>query len=214
MDLTACYKKIIGRLNRRAYQAQVILTTPKLTPWELRFLSESLLSNIWLDWNEFTKSILMASCNGSLDRSGNTIMARPSINTEERIRYEFKKYSNGGSPNASGVDFGPLEPTWAHSQYVIPAIQGLAPGNSSRLQSAYGNATLVGHKRIHAVRNATAHKSRHNRIDIAALRANYITEHYLDPIDIIWGFDKHDRSKIAIFQWLEDLIDIADIATS
>ena len=133
-------------------------------------------------------------------------------NCENRIAYEIKQYGGGSLVKPEKIFSGSIEPTWAHPDRIIACITGLAPSNTFALQMAFGSAGLFGPKRIHLVRNACAHKSRLNRNDVRSLRSLYLTNHFLDPIDIIWGSNSSTNS-IAIFEWIEDLENIADLAT-
>ena len=216
MTLIRSYTRITSRLSRRHEQATSILEDYEndlFSPWEFRFLSEALLSNLWIDWNVFVKQVLVLSCNGSITRNGLVVPARvASDNSENRITYEVKQHNNGARINPTNTFSGPIEPTWAHPDRIISYITGLAPSNTPALQIAFGSAGLFGPKRIHLVRNACAHKSKLNRKDVMALRNLYLTNHFLDPIDIIWGSNPSTYS-IAIFEWIEDLGVIADLAT-
>lgn len=216
MTIAGSYTRIAGRLSRRRDQATSILddhVNSILTPWEFRFLAEALLFNLWIDWNVFVKQVLVLSCNGSTTRSGLLIPPRPvPDNSERRITYELKQHSMGEKVHPTKIFSGSIEPTWAHPDRIIASISGLAPSNESALQMAFGSAGLFGPKRIHLVRNACAHKSKSNRTDVLSLRSQYSTKHYLDPVDIIWGSNLTTNS-IAIFEWIEDLENIADLAT-
>jgi hypothetical protein len=218
MNFTKCYVRISGRLSRRHRQATLILNdhvNGVLSPWEFRFLGEALLANLWIDWNIFVKQVLLLSCNGSITRSGVIVPMRPSAdNSESRITYEFIQYSKNLTVNPTKIYSGSIEPTWAHPDRIIGCITGLAPSNTNALQGAFGSAGLFGPKRIHLIRNACAHKSKHNRKDVMrTLRGLYLTNHFKDPIDIIWGSNPTTNS-IAIFEWIDDLINIADLATN
>lgn len=216
MDLGPNYVQLIARLSRRRAQATAILDDQArgvLHPWELRFLGESLLSNIWLDWNNFVKHVLVVSCAGSSTRANLPILARTvADNTEARIRHEFKRYSKGRSPAPGTVDNGQVEPTWAHPDYLVTCLTGLAPSNVVVLQGAFGSGGLAGSRRIHLVRNACAHKSKANRVSVKGLRALYRTPHFMDPVDILWG--KSAANGIAIYEWILDLETMADLATA
>lgn len=216
MTLSTHYTHISGRLARRRMQANTILldyANSALTPWKLRFLSESLLSNIWIDWNNFVKGIFIESCNGTTTRRGAVIPPRAvADNSPERICYEVKQLAGGNNIQAGKVYAGSQDPTWANPDKIIACITGLAPVNANTLQQAFGAGNLVGHKRIHLVRNACAHKSRSNRLDVMALKTTYSTTHYYDPVDIIWGANSSTKS-IAIFEWISDLETMADLAT-
>lgn len=216
MPLSSSYIRIVGRLARRRIQANSILldnANSALTPWELRFLSESLLSNIWLDWNTFVKEIFIESCGGTTTRQGIVVPARPvADNCAARICYEVKQYAAGHGTQVGKTYLGPLDPTWANPEKIIACITGLDPANVSTLQQAFGAGNLVGHKRIHLVRNACAHRSRLNRAGIKTLTTAYTTKHFYDPIDIIWGSNA-STNAIAIFEWIADLETMADIAT-
>lgn len=216
MTLSRSYARITSRLSRRHEQATSILedsVNGLLSPWEFRFLAEALLSNLWIDWNVFVKQVLVLSCKGSIARNGLVVPARVAPdNSENRITYEVKQLSTGAKVKPNTTFSGHIEPTWAHPDRIVSYINGLAPSNTSALQNAFGSAGLFGPKRIHLVRNACAHKSKRNRMDVWALRSVYPTSHFLDPIDIIWGSNPYTYS-IAIFEWIEDLGDIADLAT-
>ena len=216
MSLIKSYVRINSRLSRRRKQATSIFDDSmkgNLSPWEFRFLAESLLSNLWIDWNIFVKEILVLSCKGTSTRSGATVLARAvPDNSEARITYEVNQHSKGNKVNSTNIFSGAVEPTWAHPERIITCITGLASSNTPALQMAFGAAGLFGPKRIHLVRNSCAHKSRLNRYDVWSLRSLYVTKHFLDPIDIIWGSNLSTNS-IAIFEWIEDLEYIADLAT-
>lgn len=214
--LNSRYIKIAGRIAHRRNQANNIFldhANSLLNPWELRFLSESLLSNIWIDWNEFVKSVFIDSCAGTITRLGHIIPPRALANNRpERICYEVKQISSGNNIHPSKVYSGTQDPTWANPDKIISCINGLAPANANTLLQAFGAGNLIGHKRIHLVRNACAHKSRINRSSIKNLLASYPTKHFYDPVDIIWGTNATSQS-IAIFEWLSDLETIAALST-
>lgn len=216
MALSSSYIRIAGRLARRRLQANSILldyASAKLTPWELRFLSESLLSNIWLDWNTFVKDVFIQSCGGTTTRQGVNVPARAvPDNCPARICYEVKQYAAGSNAQVGKTYSGPLDPTWANPDRIIACITGLGPANASTLQQAFGAGNLVGHRRIHLVRNACAHKSRLNRAGVKGLTTTYPTPHFYDPIDVIWG-NNLSTNAIAIFEWIADLETMADAAT-
>lgn len=216
MTLTGSHARVVGRLSRRRGQATSILDdhlNGLLSPWEFRFLAEALLSNLWIDWNIFVKQVLVLSCNESITRSGVVMPARAlPDNSESRITYEVKQYGRGDPAYPTKTFSGSVEPTWAHPDKIIAYISGLAPSNASTLLMAFGSGGLFGPKRIHLLRNACAHKSKLNRNEVLTLRSLYFTKHFLDPIDIIWGGNLSTNS-IAIFEWIEDLEDIADLAT-
>lgn len=216
MALSIRYTRISGRLARRRMQANTILldhANSALTPWKLRFLSESLLSNIWIDWNNFVRDLFIESCNGTISRSGTVIPPRAvTDNSPSRICYEVKQLASGNNVQAGKIYSGSQDPTWANPDKIIACITGLAPANASTLQQAFGAGNLVGHKRIHLVRNACAHKSRQNRAGVMALTITYPTTHFYDPVDIIWGTNASTKS-IAIFEWISDLETMADLAT-
>lgn len=176
-------------------------------------MSESLLSNIWIDWNNFVKDIFIESCNGTITRRGTIILPRAvADNSPERICYEVRQLALGNNIQVDKIYSGPQDPTWANPDKIIACITGLAPANVSTLQQAFGSGNLVGHKRIHLVRNACAHKSRLNRANVMALLTFYPTKHFYDPVDIIWGTNASTKS-IAIFEWISDLETMADLAT-
>jgi hypothetical protein len=185
----------------------------KLTPWKLRFLSESLLSNIWIDWNNFVKDVFIESCSGTISRRGTVIPPRSvADNCPERICYEVKQLIAGKNVQLNKIYSGQIDTTWANPDKIITCITGLAPANVNTLQQAFGAGNLVGHKRIHLVRNACAHKNRLNRAAVLALKTSYPTIHFYDPVDIIWGTSASTKS-IAIFEWISDLETMADLAT-
>ena len=214
MNLVGSYVQIVGRLDRRRRQANSILADVSLTPWERRFLTESLVSNVWLDWSTFVKQVFVASCNGSPTRSGTYVTPRAVLdNSEPRIRHEISSIYRNRNSVPGHVDIGKSEPTWADAWKIVTYINGLAPSNAATLLSAFGAGNLTGTKRVHLVRNACAHKSRYNRTEVSQLRATYITDHYLDPVDIAWGINLATNG-IAIYEWLSDMEIMADIATS
>lgn len=217
MTLTKSYLRISGRLLRRQKQATLIYDdhmSGVSSLWEFRFLSEALLSNLWIDWNIFVKQVLLSSCNGSITRSGVIVPARSAPdNSTSRITYEFMQHSKNAPVKTTNTFSGSIEPTWAHPDRIISCITGLAPSNTTALQNAFGSAGLYGPKRIHLVRNACAHKSKFNCNEVVrTLRSKYLINNFKHPIDIIWGSNPSTNS-IAIFEWIVDLEDIANLAT-
>lgn len=217
MSLGTRYTQISARLARRRVQANAIFidnANSVLTPWELRFLSESLLSNLWIDWNDFVKEIFIESCGGTITRSGVVVPPRVvADNSLERICYEVKQIGSGNNVQPGKIYVGPQDPTWANPDKIIACVTGLAPANAGTLQQAFGSGNLLGHRRIHLVRNACAHKSRINRASVKALLIHYPAKHFYDPVDIIWGTNVVTQS-IAIFEWISDLETMADLATA
>lgn len=217
MTFTRSYLKITHRLSRRHNQATAILDeyqNGNLPLWKFRFLSEALLSNLWIDWNNFVKQMLLLSCQGSITRSGIIVLARAALdNSESRIAYEFTQHSKKATINPIKTHTGSNEPTWAHPDRIIQCITGLAPSNLTSLTNAFGSSGLFGPRRIHLVRNTCAHKSVINRTNlIHNLRPVYYTNNFREPIDIIWG-NNLSTNSIAIFEWIDDLSIVADLAT-
>jgi hypothetical protein len=211
------YGWIEGRLEKRRLQADAIFdryTAKEINAWRFRFLSEALVANLWLDWNAFVKELILLSCNGGTTRTGVVVAPRPAANNSEaRITYEFRQHATGKPVNPAAVHTSVVEPTWAHPGTIITSITGLGVGNVGTLQSAFGAAGLTGQRRLHLVRNATAHKTRHMRNEVKNLRSVYSTDHFVEPIDIIWG-TVPGTTEIAIYEWIDDLLTIADLATS
>jgi len=135
-----------------------------------------------------------------------------SDNSEDRIAYEVWQFGLGNTPKPSGSIRKGWEPTWADSSKIIKSVHGLKSSNYLTLLSAFGALGLDGPKRMRVVRNACAHKTRLNRNEVGQLRIYYLNTHFLEPIDIIWGIS-HSRNSIAVFEWIEDLESIADLAT-
>lgn len=209
------YNKIVARISRRRSQCDHILdrqTSGQLNPWEFRFLSESLLSNAWIDWNDFVKTVLLKSCGGTTLRSGATVAPRIGDNSEARIRYEVAQLAQGRAPKPGKVTSGGIEPTWAHAARIVATVSGLGVANATALSGAFSAGGLVGPGRMQLVRNACAHKSIDNWKAVEMLRTYYVANRYLSPIDIIWAENANTKS-FAIYEWLEHLEDIADLAT-
>jgi hypothetical protein len=216
MSLGACYTRVLGRLNRRRAQAAAIdadYAANALAPWERRFLSESLLSNTWLDWNDCVRDVLSESCLGTVRRNGQPVAPRVAPNNSlERIRHEVKRFTLGQPPSATAVDPGPMEPTWARPDKLVTVLGGLQPSNLSELVNAFGS-NIIGPRRIQLVRNACAHKSIFNRKAVYAIKGAYTATLYKDPIDIIWALDPQAQNATAFESWVADLEQIADLAT-
>lgn len=215
--LPGAYSWLGGRLDRRIAQANSLqrdYASQLLVPWRFRFLSESLLANTWLDWNEFVRMVILISCSGGTTRSGIAVPVRLApLNSTARITYEFSQYGKGEVPKIGKVHSSIVEPTWANPASLIASITGLAPANYAQLQAAFGAGGLPGPARIQLVRNATAHKTPAMRAAAQALKAFYSVTHYLEPIDLIWGSDP-STAGIAIFDWIDDLRTISDLATA
>ncbi|MGZ5221862.1 MAG: hypothetical protein ACXWC7_17375, partial [Chitinophagaceae bacterium] len=142
--------------------------------WEFRFLSESLLSEIWQSWCLFSRILLLKSLRGCKVRDGGGVNARLGDNSWNRICYEASYAVRRRNVTPAGHHSFKMrqELTWGDPNVFIQAVQHFSPPNQAALLSAYG-MPLDGIKHLQKVRNSCAHKNIENILELRTLNSIY-----------------------------------------
>lgn len=194
-------------------RAEDIYTWPTSHPdWEFKYLSTSLLSDVWQNWCLFCRTIIMKSCMGATTRSETTIPPRTGFNSWQRISYEAKQAIHGNTVHHSRtVNFMRHEPTWGDQSALLRAIPTLAPHNAGSLMTGFG-LSLNAPKHLQTVRNACFHVNSETMSEVRRLMAFYVGRGLAHPTDIMWWLEPSSKAD-AIFFWLEEFEIIADQVT-
>lgn len=199
----ACFRK----------RAEAIYAWPTSHPdWEFKYLSTSLLSDVWQNWCLFCRTIIMKSCMGTQTRSGANIPPRAGLSSWQRISYEAKQATQGNTIHPSRtIIFMRHEPTWGDQSVLLRAIPSLAPHNASALITGFG-LSLYAPKHLQGVRNACFHINSETMSEVRRLVAFYVGRGLSHPSDIMWWLEPSSKAD-AIFFWLEEFEIIADQVT-
>ena len=207
------YKDLVKKHSCFRKRAENIYSWPTTHPdWEFKYLSTTLVSDVWQNWCLFCRNVVMQSCAGTKSRSGAIIPPRPSVNTCERISYEAKQAIHGNSLHPSKtLNFRRHEPTWGDQSSLLRAIPTLSPLNAVTLMTGFG-LSLNAPKHLQAVRNACFHTNSETMSEVKRLITFYIGRDLSHPTDIMWWLEPTSRAD-AIFYWLEEFEIIADQVT-
>lgn len=208
------YRKFVKRSETSRRRAESIYLWPTNRPdWEFKYLSASLLSDIWQTWCDFCRSVILKSCIGSKTKSGISVPPRPGLNSWGRIAYEATQAFKGRPIRPAGTTtFRRHEPTWGDQSLLIRAIPVLSPANRNSLIAGFG-LPFSAPRHIQAIRNACAHLNSESMNEIRRLMIYYNGTNLSHPIDIMWWLDPLSRTD-AVFTWIDELEIIADHVTS
>jgi len=186
----------------------------QIPSWQHRYLTESLVSDIWLSWCWFSRILIHKSLRGTKARDNKVISGRNTDNSWQKIGHECSKASqakNHSSPLPAGFMMR-REPTWGDISSLIKIVNALAPANRTQLLTALG-LPFNGPKHIQQVRNCAAHKTIENLITLRAdFSLSYTISSLATPYDIVWA-NKVGTADLAIDLWLNEIKTIAAIAT-
>ena len=187
----------------------------RVPQWQHRYLTESLMSEIWLTWCLFSRDVVHKSIRGTKARDSRIIVPRVGNNTWQTIGHQSRraaKSENHLTPTPPAFLMR-HEPTWGDSGSIIKIINTLMPANHGQLATAYG-LPLLGPRHLQLVRNCAAHKTVEN---LAYLRSNlaltYTFHNKATPAEVAWSL-KTGTPDLAIDLWIDDMRTIADVATS
>jgi hypothetical protein len=186
-----------------------------LPPWQHRYMTESLISDVWLSWCWFSRVLIHKSLRGTKARDNRVVLGRNGDNTWQRIGHECSKAAK--SENHTGALPANFlmrrEPTWGDIGSLIKMITALAPANQNQLLTAFG-LPLHGPKHIQLVRNCTAHKTIENIISLRSEFALvYAIQDIATPSEVAWA-QRIGTADLAIDLWLHEIRVIADVATA
>lgn len=212
--MISVYKKYLKRNFVLRERAECIYEWPNdASPWEFQYLSYTLLSDIWQNWCEFCREIIMLSCSGTTTRSGARVNARINDNSWQRVAYEAKQAIKGRAVQPGRlIQFRRHEPTWGDQRVLLTIIPVLAPTNTSDLLSCFGLPTYAP-KHIQTIRNACAHINSETISEVRSLLPLYRGRNFSHPLDLLWWIEPNNNSD-ALFFWLEELESIASLTTT
>lgn len=185
-----------------------------LPSWQHRYLTESLISEIWLTWCLFSRHLIHKSLRGTKARDNRPVTPRSGNNSWQTIGHQSRRAARldnlTPTPNTFHMRH---EPTWGDTRCIINIINTLAPANQAQLLTAFG-LPLQGPQHLQLVRNCAAHKTIENLIELRAnLSLTYLIHTKSTPAEVAWAL-KAGTPDLAINAWINDMRVIADVATS
>jgi len=204
------------RLNGYEQKSDTLqLQLGALPTWQHRYLTESLMSEIWLTWCLFSRNLIHKSLRGTKARNNQIITPRTGNNTWQTIGHQSKRASKSENHLTSTPTtfYMRYEPTWGDPGCIIKIITALAPANQVQLLTAFG-LPLQGPKHLQLVRNCAAHKTLENLMFLRMqLSLTYVIPNKATPAEIAWAL-RTGTPDLAIHAWLNDMKIIADVATA
>jgi len=183
--------------------------------WQHRYLTESLMSEVWLTWCLFSRNIIHKSLRGTKARNSQLIISRQGDNSWQAIGHQCKRAARSENQVAAIPPSFLMrnEPTWGDIGSIIKIINALNPSNQGQLTTAFG-LPLHGPKHLQLVRNCAAHKTIENLLNLRSqLSLTYTLHNKVTPSEVAWSL-KTGTSDLAINVWIDDMRTIADVATS
>lgn len=187
----------------------------KIPNWQHRYLTESLMSEVWLTWCHFSRDIVHKSIRGTKARDSRRIVSRAGNNSWQTIGHQSRRAANSQSHLTATPPMFLMrhEPTWGDAGSIIKIINALMPSNHAQLATAYG-LPLMGPKHLQLVRNCAAHKTIENLVYLRSnLALTYSFHSKATPAEVAWAL-KTGTPDLAIDVWIEDMRAIADVATA
>jgi len=211
--MESIYRAFVSNTSRFRTRSEHILTSSYTHSFEGAYLASQLISEIWLSWCRFCRSLIIASCNGSISRKGVVIQARSMNNNPGRVAYEFKQYKSGASPKPNGVITQAYnEPTWGDVSALLTVLPGLNPSNLASLSSGFG-LSLQGPQHLQITRNTIAHLNADGIRSFNQILIFYSGLPTRHPSDLIRWKDPVKNTQV-IFSWIDDLETIASTVTN
>jgi hypothetical protein len=204
------------RLTKYAARAAFLQSQLGQIPsWQHRYLTESLISDIWLSWCWFSRILIHKSLRGTKARDNTVINGRTGDNSWQYIGHQCSKAAlaqNHLGPAPSGFLMR-REPTWGDIGALIKIVTALTPANKNQLLTALG-LPFSGPKHIQIVRNCAAHKTIEN---LNFLRGQFILTYDISgaatPEEVVWA-NKLGSSDLAIDLWLHEMRIMGEVATA
>lgn len=186
----------------------------QIPPWQHRYLTESLISDIWLSWCWFSRVLIHKSVRGTKARDATKVAGRRGDNSWQRIGHQCNKAVRAQNDNgilAAGFQMR-FEPTWGDISALIKMVNTLAPANQGQLLTALG-LPFSGPKHMQIVRNCAAHKTVES---LSFLRSEFSLVYAISgvatPAEVVWA-NKVGTPDLAIDLWLHEMKIIGEVAT-
>lgn len=215
MSLYRLNSWLTARLNKYAARAAFLQSQiGRIPSWQHRYLTESLISDIWLSWCWFSRTLIHKSLRGTKAGDSAVIPGRSGDNSWQTIGHQCKRVLNSQNHNVSAPPGFAMrfEPTWGDITCLIKIVTTLTPSNSEQLLTALG-LPLKGPQHVQLVRNCLAHKNIESLFNIRAeFAVTYAVPRTFTPTDIAWT-NLRGSADLAIDLWIEDMRVIGDYAT-
>ncbi|MBU2844333.1 hypothetical protein HF923_00485 [Acidithiobacillus ferriphilus] len=181
--------------------------------WEYKYITYSLISDIWKIWCLFCREVIILSCSGTKTRNGININARRADNTIQRISYEANQARHGRiiRPNKKDI-YIRQEPTWGDQYLLMQVIPALSPNNTNSLITGFG-LDISAPKHIQIIRNYLAHSNVESANEVKNIAQHYNIMQGSDQMDAL-SWVEPSTASYAILYWLRDLESIASIVTN
>jgi len=213
MNLSKLYSEFRSRISSYSYRvSELRINKSKYDTWEFNYQTETLISDIWQSWCNFSRTLYLSSCRGTIARNGNEISPISDDLSWKRLAYIAKRKLQNNSITANGhQNFAlRLEPTWGDLDVFVKVVIAVQPSNVQNLISAYGSFSNIKH--LQKVRNACAHKNIETLTELNSLNHLYGFSRLNMATEFVWTI--HSQSKtIAIELWLYEISKIADLST-
>lgn len=208
------YRRLMKYFQKTRDRLNQIYKWPTANPpWQKLYFCYWVVFDIWQQWNNFCREIVLLSCCGTLTKSGRRVSKRVADNSWNRIAYEVKEYAGSRIPGQfSKINYRRHEPTWGDINVLLKSLPRLNPSNLGDLINGFG-VSLSGPKHLQIVRNACAHLNAESMDDVKRISISYVGKSIKHPVDIMWWVEPANRSD-AIFCWISDLEVIADLVTN
>jgi len=150
---------------------------------------EGVTSHIWQAWCRFCRTLIVDSCIGTTDASGNLIPQLPGALSEQHVSGAVIRIKNGRTPTWGTLNAVlRFEPTWGDIDVLTDIIRGTAPANATKIS---GMCTLAStsSRIIHRVRNASAHHNTQTMTELQRLSSGYKTFPIAHPAQALFWVD-------------------------
>lgn len=211
-NLSDIYKHFVCKMNGLENRYSNLHTIRNnFNDFEVKLLSEGLISDAWQTWNYFCRQMIISSCRGAVGISGTLYLSRNFDNSWQRLGYEARQYASKHKVNSTTKHQGIYQdPTWGDISKFVDIIMGLAPTNRLILLGGFG-LPLNGPKHMQLVRNACQHKNVETIKKLTTIRLQYTSYASNSPSLIIWEVDI-SKNMPAYLSWLDDMEIIAQNA--
>lgn len=178
-----------------------------------RFASqEGLISAMWQAWNNFSRTVIILSAQGTITAQGSYTHSQYENLSEEQLLYVCREASYARSiGRIRSLSNSHLEPTWGDATKINRIINEIMPSNRADLLTGFGLRSIS--LDLQVVRNACAHLSYDRIRDIEQIKTRYQATHYIHPSDAL--FWKEPSTGYEAWQvWVDELLASSAKATT
>ena len=211
--LTYCH----SRLRVRLKTISAALIRASIHDRETRRLdrfarNEGLVSALWQAWNNFSRSVVLLSAQGTITETGARTNSQYSHLSEAELLFVCQAAASTKKfKNIRPLTKNFLEPTWGDARKINNIVNFVQPSNKATLISGFGLRAIS--LDIQVVRNACAHISRDRILDIDQIRTKYEDTHFSHPSDALF-WTEPSTGNAAWRVWVDELLASAKKVTS